>query len=72
MIKVVSFDIGGTLIKNSENSNSKNYDLKNLAELIGSPYEQVREVYKTVFQKTNGTFEFLVETFCNMLIYQIF
>lgn len=66
MIKVVSFDIGGTLIKNN-NSNESNYDLHALAELTKIPYEKVRNVYKNIFQKTKGTYETLISEFCNQL-----
>ena len=52
MIKVVSFDIGGTLIENNENQNeTKKYDLKSLRTLLNLPYEKVRETYKLFFQK---------------------
>ena len=65
MIKVISFDIGGTLVENNENSNeTQKYDLKSLAKLVNLPYEKVREAYKNVFQKTKGTFNFLIEKFC--------
>ena len=66
MIKVVSFDIGGTLIKNN-NSNESHYDLHALAELTKIPYEKVRNVYKNIFQKTKGTYETLISEFCNQL-----
>lgn len=64
MIKVVSFDIGGTLL---ENSHDNTYSLKSLAELVSKPYESVRDVYKKVFQKRKGTLEELIEMFCNEL-----
>ena len=55
MIKVVSFDIGGTLIENNENQNeTKKYDLKSLTTLLNLPYEKVRETYKLFFQKSKG------------------
>ena len=66
MIKVVSFDIGGTLLESS-NENSNNYSLKELTRLVNMPYENVRNVYKNVFQKSNGTLVELIEKFCNNL-----
>lgn len=63
MIKVISFDIGGTLLEDSYNT----YSLKSLTELVKKPYEVVRDVYKEVFQKRKGTFEELTEMFCNEL-----
>lgn len=66
MIKVVSFDIGGTLLEAS-NENSNNYSLKELTRLVNMPYENVRNVYKNVFQKSNGTLVELIEKFCNNL-----
>ena len=47
MIKVISFDIGGTLIENNESFNEmQKYNLKNLTKLVNQPYEKVRETYK--------------------------
>lgn len=66
MIKVVSFDIGGTLLEDSH-TNPNNYNLKELTKLVNMPYEKVRDVYKNVFQKLNGTLNELVEKFCNEL-----
>ena len=51
MIKVVSFDIGGTLLKNEDNVSQSQYGLKELTKLLNLPYEKVREAYKDVFQK---------------------
>lgn len=64
MIKVVSFDIGGTLL---EDSYDNKYSLKEFAKLVDKPYEMVRDVYKNVFQKRKGTLEELMEMFCNEL-----
>lgn len=66
MIKVVSFDIGGTLLEDSHD-NPNNYGLKELAKIVNMPYENVRDVYKNVFQKSNGTLNELVGKFCNDL-----
>lgn len=66
MIKVVSFDIGGTLLEVSHD-NPNNYNLKELAKIVNMPYENIRDVYKNVFQKSNGTLNELVEKFCNDL-----
>lgn len=66
MIKVVSFDIGGTLFEDSHD-NPNNYNLKELAKIVNMPYENVRDVYKNVFQKSNGTLNELVGKFCNDL-----
>lgn len=51
MIKVVSFDIGGTLIENNENQNET---IKSLTTLLNLPYEKVKETYKLFFQKSKG------------------
>lgn len=66
MIKVVSFDIGGTLLEDSHD-NPNNYNLKELTKVVNMPYENVRDVYKNVFQKSKGTLDELVEKFCNDL-----
>ena len=66
MIKVVSFDIGGTLLEDSRDK-PNNYNLKELAKIVNMPYENVRDVYKNVFQKSNGTLNELVEKFCSGL-----
>lgn len=63
MIKLVSFDIGGTLIKNEQTK----YDLKNLTNLLELDYTLVKNAYKNVFQKNKGSFEELVNKFCDML-----
>ena len=68
MIKVISFDIGGTLIENNESFNEmQKYNLKNLTKLVNQPYEKVRATYKLVFQKSKGTFNSLVKKFCDEL-----
>lgn len=66
MIKVISFDIGGTLLKSNEERGDK-YSLKALTELLKLPHNLVRDAYKDVFQKNKGTFEKLVSMFCNKL-----
>ncbi len=60
MIKVISFDIGGTLIKSEA---ADNYNLKALAKLVDKDYESVRKAYKNIFQRKEGTFEELVNEF---------
>ena len=67
MIKVVSFDIGGTLLKNEDNVSQSQYGLKELTKLLNLPYEKVREAYKDVFQKKKGKFNELITNFCNKL-----
>ena len=67
MIKVVSFDIGGTLIKSKNDDDNTKYDLKALSKLVDLDYENVRRAYKNIFQKTNGTFDELLELFCACL-----
>lgn len=66
MIKVISFDIGGTLLEDLQN-NSNNYNLKDLTKIVNIPYENVRDIYKRVFQKTKGSLNELIEMFCNDL-----
>ena len=51
MIKVISFDIGGTLIQNESDDK---YNLKSLSEMIKLPYDIVRDSYKSIFQKKKG------------------
>ena len=65
MIKVVSFDIGGTLLR--ENNDVSKYNLNALSNLIGLPKDVVKNAYKDVFQKTKGSFKKLVKDFCNKL-----
>lgn len=65
MIKVVSFDIGGTLLVSEEEKAS--FGLKQLSEVVNLDYEDVRKVYKNVFQKSKGNFDELVDTFCSLL-----
>lgn len=65
MIKIISFDIGGTLLFNEEDGN--NYNLKALTNLVGLPYEATRDAYKSVYQKTNGNFDELLNLFCQKL-----
>lgn len=64
MIKVISFDIGGTILYNKS---LDDYNLKKLTELVNADYKLVRHVYKDVFQKSIGTFYELVSKFCNKL-----
>lgn len=64
MIKVISFDIGGTILYNKS---LNNYTLKKLTELVNVDYKLVRLAYKDVFQKSIGTFNELVSKFCNKL-----
>ena len=64
MIKVISFDIGGTILVSKS---INDYNLKVLTGLTNLPYEDVRKAYKTVFQKQKGTLNELVESFCSML-----
>lgn len=63
MIKIISFDIGGTLLE-AENKSQENYSLKELTKLTNLPYEKVRVAYKEVFQKSKGTFGELISNFC--------
>ena len=67
MIKVVSFDIGGTLLKNEDPASQSQYGLKDLTKLLNLPYENVRGAYKDVFQKKKGSFNELINDFCNKL-----
>lgn len=67
MHKVISFDIGGTLLKETNNPENKKYDLRSLAALLDLPYDIVRTTYKDVYQKMNGTFDELLNTFCSKL-----
>ena len=67
MIKIVSFDIGGTLLKNEDLGSQNQYGLKELTKLLNLPYENVRDAYKDVFQKTKGSFNELISKFCNKL-----
>lgn len=68
MIKVISFDIGGTLLKNKENKDRKdNYNIKNLSLLVNADYDEVRSAYKNIFQKKNGTLMELTKLFCDSI-----
>lgn len=66
MIKIISFDIGGTLLFNEDEDN-RNYNLAALALVVGLPYEVTRDAYKKIYQKTNGTFDELLNLFCQEL-----
>ena len=63
MIKVISFDIGGTLSTGGKD----NYSLKDLAALLKIENDKVRDAYKSVYQKSKGTFEEQLEKFTNVL-----
>ena len=65
MIKVISFDIGNTLL--CDKSNNENYNIKALATLINLPYDKVRLVYKDVFQRKKGSLDELLDLFCIQL-----
>ena len=67
MIKVVSFDIGGTLLKGSNNNK---YSHKELAALVNKDYHLVKENYKNIFQKKKASFDELVNEFCKTIDYQ--
>lgn len=64
MIKVISFDIGGTLL---HTNSIDEYNLKKLTQIVGKQYDAVRYAYKTIFQKQKGTLEELVSKFTNLL-----
>lgn len=67
MIKVVSFDIGGTILKGP---NNENYTNKTLASLINKDYNLIKKAYKNIFQKQKGSFDELVNEFCKVINYQ--
>ena len=62
--KVISFDIGGTLL-NAESNNK--YSLDELYKIIDLPKNVIRSAYKDVFQKRKGTLLELVTLFCDVL-----
>lgn len=64
MIKVISFDVGGTIL-HSKSLNE--YNLRELTKLVGKPYEDVRKNYKDIFQTKKGSFEQLTQNFCDNL-----
>lgn len=64
MIKVISFDIGGTLLLSK---NNKDYSLKRLADIVNIEYSKVRIAYKEIFQKKKAQFETLEKLFCEIL-----
>ena len=68
MIKVISFDIGGTIIKSRKKDK---YNLKELAKVVDKPYDIVRKYYKEIFQKEKGDFNYLVNKFCDKLKIQV-
>ena len=63
MIKVVSFDIGGTL----RTSTKDIYSLRELSKLLNIDYNLVRNAYKNVYQKSKGTFEEQLDKFTSTL-----
>ena len=67
MIKVISFDIGGTLLINDNNDKNNNYGLKELTDLLNLPYENVRNSYKKIFQTKKGSLNELIDIFCKEL-----
>lgn len=66
MIKVISFDIGGTLLTNNNKENNS-YSFKKLTNLLNLPYENVRNSYKKTFQTKKGTLNELINIFCKEL-----
>ena len=66
MIKVISLDIGGTLIEFNDDTLSK-YGFIQLSDITGLPYNDVRLAYKDIFQKTKGTRSELINNFCKLL-----
>ena len=62
MIKVVSFDIGGTL----RTSTKDIYSLRELSKLLNIDYNLVRNAYKNVYQKSKGTFEEQLDKFTSI------
>ena len=66
MIKVISLDIGGTLIKYNEAS-VKKYSMQELSSLIDIDQKKVTDAYKNIFQKRIDSFDNLVKLFCNEL-----
>ena len=68
MYKVISFDIGGTLIDTESNDK---YNMSKLVDLVSLDREKVRYAYKNVFQKRKGTLLELVNLFCNILDIEI-
>lgn len=67
MIKIISFDIGGTLLKSENNNNQDKFGLKELSNLLNLPYDKVRTAYKEIFQRKKGSLEELTNNFCNIL-----
>ena len=65
MIKVISLDIGGTLIKYDDES--LKYNFNELALITNIEYKQVVNTYKNIFQKRIDSFDNLVIAFCNEL-----
>lgn len=68
MIKVISFDIGGTILKIN---NINGYSFKELSLIVNKPYEEVKKSYKNIFQKQTGTLEELIDRFCSELNIEI-
>ena len=64
MIKVVSFDIGGTIIKGNDDIQ---YSMDSLSHLTNKPRDEVKMAYRDIFQKRKGSFNDLVDLFCQRL-----
>lgn len=67
MIKVVSFDIGGTLIKEE---GDYGYSINDLALLVDKDKKLVKKCYKDIFQKEKGSFDELVNKFADAIDYK--
>ena len=63
MIKVVSFDIGGTLVKGVNNNKS----IATFSEMVNRNYDDIKLAYRDIFQKREGTFDELINLFCKRL-----
>lgn len=63
MIKVISFDIGGTLIKGVNNQ----YTMTEFSKITNRDYYDVKKAYQDIFQKREGSFDELVNLFCQRL-----
>ncbi len=62
-IKVISFDIGGTLIKGVNNQ----YTMTEFSKITNRNYDDVKKTYQDIFQKREGSFDELVNMFCQRL-----
>ena len=63
MIKVVSFDIGGTLIKGVNNNKS----VIEFSQMVKRDPKDIFLAYRDIFQKRVGTFDELINLFCERL-----